>query len=124
MSTTAEAMELPTESEMILKRRKQVQSKELKPIQRLRKEIQLKREAKKAGNFYVPDEARLAFVIQIRDINQMHPRPRKVTHLFRLRQINNMPLFICRIIALSKMHLLGFRVIHAFCSQLKTSFNI
>lgn len=57
--------------------------------QRLRQEIQLKREAKKAGNFYVPDEARLAFVIRIRGINQMHPRPRKVLQLFRLRQINN-----------------------------------
>lgn len=57
--------------------------------QRVRQEIQLKREARKAGNFYVPDEARLAFVIRIRGINQMHPRPRKVLQLFRLRQINN-----------------------------------
>ncbi|EFO23294.1 60S ribosomal protein L7 [Loa loa] len=57
--------------------------------QRVRQEIQLKREARKVGNFYVPDEARLAFVIRIRGINQMHPRPRKVLQLFRLRQINN-----------------------------------
>ncbi|MCP9261095.1 60S ribosomal protein L7 [Dirofilaria immitis] len=57
--------------------------------QRVRQEIQLKREARKAGNFYVPDEARLAFVVRIRGINQMHPRPRKVLQLFRLRQINN-----------------------------------
>lgn len=55
----------------------------------MRKEIQLKREARKVGNFYVPNEARLAFVIRIRGINQMHPRPRKVLQLFRLRQINN-----------------------------------
>ncbi|EJW75716.1 hypothetical protein WUBG_13376, partial [Wuchereria bancrofti] len=36
--------------------------------QRVRQEIQLKREARKAGNFYVPDEARLAFVIRIRAV--------------------------------------------------------
>lgn len=57
--------------------------------QRIRHELMLKRQAAKADNFYVPDEARLAFVIRIRGVNQMHPRPRKVLQLFRLRQINN-----------------------------------
>ncbi|VDN30469.1 unnamed protein product [Gongylonema pulchrum] len=57
--------------------------------ERLRHELQMKREAAKVGNFYVPDEPRLAFVIRIRGVNQMHPRPRKVLQLFRLRQINN-----------------------------------
>ncbi|KAE9551184.1 hypothetical protein FO519_005597 [Halicephalobus sp. NKZ332] len=53
------------------------------------KENKLRVEAKKAGNFYVPDEPRLAFVVRIRGINKIHPRPRKVLQLLRLRQINN-----------------------------------
>jgi 60S ribosomal protein uL30 len=52
-------------------------------------EIDLAREARKAGNFYVPAESKLAFVIRIRGINGLHPKPRKVLQLFRLRQINN-----------------------------------
>merc|ERR1719347_195717 len=54
-----------------------------------KQEIRLARIAKKAGNFYVPAEPKLAFVIRIRGINGIHPRPRKVLQLFRLRQINN-----------------------------------
>ncbi|CAD5205889.1 unnamed protein product [Bursaphelenchus okinawaensis] len=57
--------------------------------QQKRSEIQARREAKKAGNFFVPEEAKLAFVIRIRGINKIHPRPRKVLQLLRLRQINN-----------------------------------
>ena len=34
--------------------------------QKERDEIRLKREAKKAKNFYIPDEPRLAFVIRIK----------------------------------------------------------
>uniref|UniRef100_A0A7E4UTM0 Large ribosomal subunit protein uL30 n=1 Tax=Panagrellus redivivus TaxID=6233 RepID=A0A7E4UTM0_PANRE len=54
-----------------------------------RAELSLRREAKKAGNFYVPGEPKLAFVIRIRGINKIHPRPRKVLQLLRLLQINN-----------------------------------
>ncbi|CAG5134926.1 unnamed protein product [Candidula unifasciata] len=54
-----------------------------------RNEIRLARIAKKSGNFYVPAEPKLAFVIRIRGINGIHPRPRKALQLFRLRQINN-----------------------------------
>ncbi|KAI6225078.1 (pine wood nematode) hypothetical protein [Aphelenchoides fujianensis] len=57
--------------------------------QKKRQAIQLQREARKAGNFYVPEEAKLAFVIRIRGINKIHPTPRKVLQLLRLRQINN-----------------------------------
>jgi 60S ribosomal protein uL30 len=52
-------------------------------------DLALKREAAKAGNFYVPDEPKLAFVVRIKGINKIHPRPRKVLQLLRLRQINN-----------------------------------
>jgi len=54
-----------------------------------RDQIRMARQAKKHGNFYVPAEPRLAFVVRIRGINGVHPKPRKVMQLFRLRQINN-----------------------------------
>jgi large subunit ribosomal protein L7e len=37
----------------------------------------------------VEPEARLAFVIRIRGINDLHPKTRKILQLLRLRQINN-----------------------------------
>merc|ERR1711951_204532 len=51
--------------------------------------LRLKRQARKMGNYYVEPEPKLAFVIRIRGINGVHPKPRKVLQLFRLRQINN-----------------------------------
>ena len=51
--------------------------------------VRLKREAKKQGGFYVEPEAKLAFVVRIRGINDMHPKTRKILQLLRLRQINN-----------------------------------
>jgi len=50
--------------------------------------IRLHRQARKSGNFYLDAQAKLAFVIRIRGINQMHPKPRKILQLLRLRQIN------------------------------------
>lgn len=47
------------------------------------------RQARKNNNYYVPDQPKLAFVMRIRGINGLHPKPRKVLQLFRLRQINN-----------------------------------
>merc|ERR1712062_760662 len=54
-----------------------------------RDEIRLQRDAKKDGNYYVPAEPKLAFVMRIRGINQVPPKVRKVLQLLRLRQINN-----------------------------------
>ncbi|KAK0182295.1 hypothetical protein PV327_000447 [Microctonus hyperodae] len=54
-----------------------------------RDEIRLKRQAKNRGNYYIPGEARLAFVIRIRGVNQVAPKVRKILQLFRLKQINN-----------------------------------
>merc|ERR1719277_1999698 len=51
--------------------------------------LRLRRQARKQGNYYVEPEPKLAFVLRIRGINGLHPRPRKVLQLFRLRQINN-----------------------------------
>merc|ERR1711956_54237 len=54
-----------------------------------RDEIRLRREARKSGNYHVPSDPKLAFVMRIRGINQVAPKVRKVLQLFRLRQINN-----------------------------------
>lgn len=51
--------------------------------------IQLKREAKLKGGFYVEPEAKLLFIIRIRGINAMHPKTRSILQLLRLRQIFN-----------------------------------
>ena len=57
--------------------------------QQRRLQVAQQRDARKSGNYYVRDEAKLAFVIRIRGINKIHPTPRKVLQLLRLRQINN-----------------------------------
>jgi len=45
---------------------------------RMEKEtIRLRRIAKEHNNFFVPAEPKLALVIRIRGINQMHPKPKK-----------------------------------------------
>lgn len=49
----------------------------------------MKRMARKHANFYVPAEAKLAFVIRIRGINGVSPKVRKILQLFRLLQIHN-----------------------------------
>jgi len=51
--------------------------------------IRLKREAKAKGGFYIEPEAKLAFVIRLRGINDMDPQTKKILQLLRLRQINN-----------------------------------
>jgi len=51
--------------------------------------IRFRRQAKQGGNFFADPEAKLAFVIRIRGINGLHPKPRKILQLLRLRQINN-----------------------------------
>lgn len=56
---------------------------------RERDQVRLRRQAKSNGNFYIPPEPKLAFVIRIRGINGVPPKPRKVLQLLRLRQINN-----------------------------------
>ncbi|KAI9229916.1 MAG: 60S ribosomal protein l7-like protein [Piptocephalis tieghemiana] len=54
-----------------------------------REEIRLKRQARNTGNFYVPAEPKVAFVVRIKGIMKIAPKPRKVLQLLRLLQINN-----------------------------------
>lgn len=51
--------------------------------------IDAKRAARKDGKFFVPAEAKVAFVIRIRGINAMPPKEKKILRLLRLRQIQN-----------------------------------
>ncbi|KAI8082614.1 ribosomal protein L30, ferredoxin-like fold domain-containing protein [Gilbertella persicaria] len=54
-----------------------------------RNEIRLRRQAKAQGNYYVPAQEKLVFVVRVRGINNIAPKPRKVLQLLRLLQINN-----------------------------------
>jgi len=54
-----------------------------------KEEIRLKRAARASGDFYVPAQPKLYFVIRIRGINEIAPKPRKILQLLRLLQINN-----------------------------------
>ena len=51
--------------------------------------IEMKREARNSGNFYMPPEAKVAFVIRIKGINHIRPQVTKILRLLRLRQLNN-----------------------------------
>lgn len=51
--------------------------------------IDAKRAARKEGKFYVPEGAKVAFVIRIRGINAMPPKEKTILRLLRLRQIQN-----------------------------------
>jgi len=48
-----------------------------------------RRLAKTFGHYFVEPEPKIAFVIRIRGICDMPPRPKKILHLLRLRQIFN-----------------------------------
>ena len=61
--------------------------KEYKAIEH--EQVRAAREARAAGNIYVPAEAKVAVVIRIRGINQVPPKTKKILQLLRLRQIHN-----------------------------------
>ncbi|KAK0646714.1 60S ribosomal protein l7-like protein [Cercophora newfieldiana] len=54
-----------------------------------REKIRLARAAKQDGSFYIPAEGKLIFLIRIKGINKIAPKPRKILQLLRLLQINN-----------------------------------
>jgi len=51
--------------------------------------IRFRRQARTNGNYFVEPEAKVALVVRIRGIIGLHPKPKKVLQLLRLRQINN-----------------------------------
>ncbi|EAZ63405.1 60S large subunit ribosomal protein [Scheffersomyces stipitis CBS 6054] len=50
--------------------------------------IKAKRDAKAAGSYYVDAQPKLVFIIRIKGIMKIPPKPRKVLQLLRLTQIN------------------------------------
>merc|ERR1712151_605444 len=54
-----------------------------------RKLVSMRREAKVRGNFFVEPEAKLLFVVRIRGILKLPPKPRKILQLLRPRQLHN-----------------------------------
>jgi len=54
-----------------------------------REKIRLSRLSKQEGTFYIPAEDKLVFVVRIKGINKIAPKPRKILQLLRLLQINN-----------------------------------
>ncbi|KAI9741638.1 MAG: 60S ribosomal protein L7 [Cirrosporium novae-zelandiae] len=54
-----------------------------------REKIRLARVARQTGNYWVPAEPKLVFVVRIRGINKIAPKPRKILQLLRLLQVNN-----------------------------------
>merc|ERR1711959_792074 len=54
-----------------------------------REEIRLRRQAKVNGDFYVPAQPKVYFVMRTKGINNIAPKPRKILQLLRLLQINN-----------------------------------
>merc|ERR1719240_1441892 len=50
--------------------------------------VRMHRQAKAAGNHFVDGEAKLAFVVRIRGLNDMHPKTKKILKLMRLIQMN------------------------------------
>jgi large subunit ribosomal protein L7e len=64
--------------------------KYIKEYRQLEKQsVILRRQAKSTGNFFVPAEAKFAFVMRIRGIIGVSPKVRKILQLLRLRQIQN-----------------------------------
>lgn len=51
--------------------------------------IDAKREAKANGSYYVEAQPKLVFVVRIKGINKIAPKPRKILQLLRLNQINH-----------------------------------
>ena len=74
-----------------------------------RTKIRLARMAQKAGNFYVPAEPKLAFVVRIRGINSVSPEVLKVLQLLHLRQI-----FSGTLVKLSKASFNMLRIVEPY----------
>merc|ERR1711907_555536 len=49
--------------------------------------VRMHRQAKAAGNHFVDAEAKLAFVVRIRGLNDMPPKTKKILQIMRLRQM-------------------------------------
>jgi large subunit ribosomal protein L7e len=60
-----------------------------KESKRIVDEVSKYREAKAKGDFYIPPEAKVLFIIRLKGINKVNPKVKSILRLLRLRQINN-----------------------------------
>eukprot|EP01056_Protomagalhaensia_sp_Gyna25_P002274 Protomagalhaensia_sp_Gyna_25__2273@NODE_2242_length_1198_cov_565_886109_g1858_i0_p1_GENE_NODE_2242_length_1198_cov_565_886109_g1858_i0NODE_2242_length_1198_cov_565_886109_g1858_i0_p1_ORF_typecomplete_len248_score50_58Ribosomal_L30/PF00327_20/7_3e20Ribosomal_L30_N/PF08079_12/8_4e08Macoilin/PF09726_9/0_03DUF4407/PF14362_6/0_058BMF/PF15185_6/0_32AP1AR/PF15745_5/0_36_NODE_2242_length_1198_cov_565_886109_g1858_i03691112 len=51
--------------------------------------LEKQKAATAAGGYYVPEEPKIIFMIRIKGVNKLAPKPRKVLQLFRLLQLHN-----------------------------------
>ncbi|CAE6414736.1 unnamed protein product [Rhizoctonia solani] len=58
-------------------------------LEKEQEEVRLRRAARAAGDFYIAGQPKVLFVVRIKGINKMAPKPRKILQLLRLLQINN-----------------------------------
>ncbi|CAE6508599.1 unnamed protein product [Rhizoctonia solani] len=58
-------------------------------LEKEQEEIRLRRAARASGDFYIAGQPKVLFVVRIKGINKMAPKPRKILQLLRLLQINN-----------------------------------
>ena len=56
---------------------------------RLVDRVQKFRDAKAKGEFYIPPEAKVLFVVRTKGINKINPKVKSILRLLRLRQMNN-----------------------------------
>ncbi|EAA33714.2 60S ribosomal protein L7 [Neurospora crassa] len=75
------------EKRAVIFKRAETYVKEYRDVER--EKIRLQRAAKQDGSFHIPAEAKLIFLIRIKGINKIPPKPRKILQLLRLLQINN-----------------------------------
>lgn len=52
-------------------------------------EVSKFRLAKSTGDYYIPPEAKVLFIIRLKGINKINPKVKSILRLLRLRQINN-----------------------------------
>jgi len=83
----AEIHKKKRDSKKIIFKRAESYVKEYRSVERSL--VTARRQAKSAGNFFVEPEPKIAIVVRIRGITGIHPKPRKVLQLLRLRQIHN-----------------------------------
>ncbi|GBE63066.1 60S ribosomal protein [Babesia ovata] len=58
-------------------------------IKHERELVELRRKAKAEGSFYKEADAKVVFVVRIKGINKITPKPRLILKLFRLLQLHN-----------------------------------
>ncbi|KAL9032251.1 MAG: hypothetical protein Q9214_008050 [Letrouitia sp. 1 TL-2023] len=84
---TAVQLQARKEKRSVIFKRAESYVKEYRDAER--EKIRLSRLSKQNGTYYVPAEPKLVFVVRIKGINKIAPKPRKTLQLLRLLQINN-----------------------------------